>query len=152
MNNLIFFSAHCPKFDDIPKNDDTYLKDSTVGDVMYGDSKKNSVKVKLYRNKNSDFVKVHEIANNHEYIHVIDENGLLKHGIYRYKAPNMDTWIGSKYFRRGDRKEHRNYYLYRFNESGNIVYEETIQGKGEGWRLLTKYEYKQESFSWIKVN
>ena len=64
----------------------------------------------------------------------------------------MDTFIGSRYFMRGDRKEDRQYCLYRFNKSGNIIYEDKIWGEEDkGWRLLTKYQYKPESFSWKKV-
>ena len=72
--------------------------------------------------------------------------------MYRYKFPYMDTLIGSKYFRRGERKDSRQYRLYRINKSGNIEYEEKIQEKEDkAWRLLTKYKYKPESFSWKKV-
>ena len=152
--NSYFFSAYSPKFDEIPKNDDTYWKNSTIGIIMYGvsDESENQSKVKLYRNKNSDFVRVHNTEDNSEYIHLIDENGLLKHGINRYNYPSMGTSIGSRYFRRGDRKESREYSLYRFNESGNIIYEDYIKGKEDKhWRLLKKYEYKTKTLSWVKV-
>ena len=118
---------------------------------MYGDAKMNPAKIKLYRNKNSNFVRVHNIGNNHEYIHIIDKNGLLKLGIFRYKVPNMDTSIGSRYFRRGDRKEDRQYHLYRFNKSGNIEYEDQRGEEDKGWRLQTKYEYIPETFLRKKI-
>ena len=137
---------------DIPKNDDTYWKDSTVSDVMYdGDASESQAKVKLYRNKNSDFVRVDDVEIDNEYIYIIDENGLLKHGIHRF-FPDNGTSIGSRYFSRGDRKESREYSLYRFNESGNIIYRDQIKGKEDkAWRLLTKYEYKPKTLSWVKV-
>ena len=64
----------------------------------------------------------------------------------------MDTQIGSRYFRGGDRKENRMYRLYRSNKYGNIIYEDQIWGEEDkGWRVLTHYEYIPESFSWKKV-
>ena len=119
---------------------------------MYDDESRNQDKVKLYRNKNSDFVRVHDIKDNHEIIQLTDENGQLKHGIFRYTIPNKKTNLGSRYFRRGDRNQNREYSLYRFNESVNIIYQDQVYGKEDkAWKVLTKYEYKPKTLSWVKV-
>ena len=123
--------------------------------IMYGvsDDSENQAKVKLYRNKNSDFVRVDSVETDNEYIYIIDEAELLKNSIFRYVFHDTsDTSVGLRYFRRGDRKENREYTIYRFHKSGNIIYREVIGLKeNKDWILLKQYEYKPKTLSWVKV-
>ena len=125
---------------DIPKTKDTYWKHSTVGEIMYGDISVNKAKVKLYRNNNDDYVRVHNIENNHEYIYVVDEKGLVNSGIFRYKNSIMDTSMGLNYISIADGKEERQFCLYRFKKSGQIIYlaRPNLEKRGQRLEITNK--------------
>ena len=149
---FLIITEYIPTFEDIEKTQSNFYKTSTVGEIKYGDKSRNPATVNLYRKSQDPFVLVHEIENNHEYIHTIQETDLLKEGMYRYKFPDGDTWIGCRLFERGDRQEEKMFRLYKFSSSGEIRYFEQVWGKEDkSYRTVIEYMFHPDTLSWSKV-
>ncbi len=117
---------------------------STLGEILWF---LNTAKVKLYKHKNSDFVRIHELSNNYEYIHKYKDN-LVQPGIFRDLFTSGDTSIGFKYFRREGGVD-QYYRLYR-HASGKISYIHKIV-RNNKWELITEYTFDENDLSWSKT-
>ena len=119
---------------------------------MYGDKRVSKAKVNLYRKSQEPFVLVHNIEENIEYIHKMNEDGLLQDGIHRYKWPDGDTALGCNLFWREDEQDENLFMLYNFSSSGQIRYLERVLVKEEkSWRTITDYMFLPDTSSWSKV-
>ena len=141
-----------PDFEEIPKTPDTFWKETTGNKLIDGSD--GGAKVKVYKDQGSAFIRCHEIEPNNEYIHILQQDGLISDGIYRERHLGGNTAIGShsQYFRRSGREEGRWCRLYRLNRSGKIEYQENIFGRDDSfWRRLATYFFNQETLIWTKV-
>ena len=119
---------------------------------MFGDSNRNTAKIKLYRNPSyPGFVRVDNVDNRHEYIFAYDEDrNLLKEGMYRYSLPSGETALGNRLFGRDGRDENRAFRLTRFS-SGNIYFYDRIHETPGGWKTLVKYKFNPDNLTWTKL-
>ena len=109
-------------------------------------------KVNVYKDQGSAFIRCHEIESNIEYIHILQQDETISDGIFRIRYADGNTAIGSRYFRRSGREEGRMYRLFRFNESGNIYYQDQIKGKDDSdWRYHTRYQFNPGTLEWKKL-
>ncbi len=146
-----FCLEYIPDFNEIEKTESNFYKTSTVGEIMVGDMSRNRDIVKVYRKSQEPFVLVHNLTDDHEYIHKLNDEGQLQEGIYRYKFPDGGTEVGCRLFRRGDRQESKVYRLYKFSSSGRIEFDERVAGKEDKkWRYITEYKFNPDALSWSK--
>ena len=139
-----------PDFEDLLKTPDTFWKETTMGKLVYGSD--GGAKIKVYKDQGSAFIRCHEIEYDIEYIHILQHDETISDGIYRVRYASGNTAIGSKYICRSVRDEEREYHLFRYNESGNIDYDDVICGKDDSdWRLLAKYSFNKETLDWSKL-
>ena len=126
------------------------MKETTLNRLIDGSD--GGYKVKVYKDQDSAFIRCHDIVFDNEYIHILQNDGIISDGIYRERWADGDTVIGTRYFRRSGREEERQYHLYRWNKSGNIVYHDKIYGKDDSaWRTLARYSFNQETLQWTKL-
>ena len=149
--NLICFLEYIPDFTDIEKSSANFLKESTIGSLMYGDSSRNTAKAKIYRNPSyPGFVRVENVVNHQEYIFAYDEDrNLLKEGIYRYSYSSGTTSLGNRLFRRDGRKENRLNRL-SITSSGNIYYSRLMEKSSTDWKTLAEYKFNPGNLTWTK--
>ena len=148
----IFCLEYIPDFNEIEKTESNFYTTSTVGEIMYGDKSRNTTTVNIYRNSQEPFVLVHNLTDDHEYIHKLNDEGQLQEGIYRYKFPWGDTEIGCRLFWRGDRQEDKVFRLYKFSSSGEIRYFEQVWGnEDKSYRTVTEYMFHPDTLSWSNV-
>ena len=139
-----------PEFEDISKTTETFWKETTYNKLIYGSDGGDTVKV--YKDQGSAFIRCQYIDYFEERIHILEHDETISDGIYRFRNANVNTAIGSQYFSRSEREEGRVYRLVRYNESGNINYEDKILGKDDsGWRYLARYRFNPETLDWTQL-
>ena len=149
---IVCLSDYIPEFTDIEKTSANFLKESTIGSIMFGNSNKYKEKTKLYTSPiYPGFVRVENVDNHKEFIFAYDEDrNLLKEGMYRYSWPSGETALGNRLFGRDGRDENRAFRLTRFS-SGNIYYYDRIsETPGTGWKTLVKYKFNNDNLTWTK--
>ena len=105
-----------------------------------------STKVNVYKEEGSSFIGCEEIKSNDEYIHILQQDGTIQDSIFRYRWDDGDTVIGSKYFRRSWKEKGRFYCLLRFNNTGDIEYQDRFKGKHESdLRYLARYSFNPKT-------
>ncbi len=126
------------------KTEQNFQIETTHGKIFGG---KSTNKVKVYKHENSDFVRIHDLSDNEEYIFRIEGN-LVQPGRYRTLFSDGETYIGYRYLaRQGGVDQY--YRLYRF-PSGDIVYEHKIF-RNNNWELITQYKFDVKNLTWTKT-
>ena len=152
----LFIVESIPDIEDIPKTPDTFWKETTLNKLIDGSdggpNQDRGDKMKVYKDQGSAFIRCHEIKYNYEAIHILQHDGTISDGIFKDRYGSGNTAIGSQYFRRLGREEHRMYRLFRYNKSGDIEYHDHIKGKDDSdWRYHTRYRFNQETLEWKKL-
>ena len=146
----LFIVESIPDIEDIPKTPDTFWKETTLNKLIDGSDRVD--KMKVYKDQGSAFIRCHEIKYNYEAIHILQHDGTISDGIFRERFASGNTTIGSEYYRRSEREEDRVYRLFRYNDDGEIHYEDKILGKDDsGWRFLAAYRFNPETLEWKKL-
>ena len=138
-----------PDFEDIPKTQDTFWKDTTLENLIDGSD--GGTKVKVYKQPGSSFILCQTDDNTYEYIQSGLEDGKFANGVYRERFANGDTEIGSRYFLRSGRKVDRVYRLLRYNYDGEIRYTDKVMDNTKGgWKWLEEYIFNPETLEWSR--